>query len=218
MVDRKKHDQIEVVLDMLDQGMAVLRGDKRINPSEPVFGEIHSATHIPSDPGIDYVYRPTGLPGVDVAFVTTSDPLDYSEDRANVTLVPSTFEMEFTSSRVRVDIDPAILKQRLDLADYWVDADGNRRSGNDLGAGLPQYPLLHTYRYRANDGIDGRFPVDVELTYGDADPADPTDTRVLLAVVMRRNYPYLTPEMRKQKREEQKTAPWHAVPERSADQ
>jgi hypothetical protein len=218
MIETPLERQREVILDLLDKGMAILREDKTVDFSSTDFGKLHKTIDDSDDPGKVYKYRSAELPDVDVVLATISDPLDYSEDRMRVAPVPTIFELNFMSSRVRIDIEPSLIKRRLDLADYRINFDGTRIAGNDLGAGVPPAPLLHTYRYRANERPDSRFPVNVELGYGDADPADPTDTRILNRITIRRDYPYLTPEMRKQRREEQKTAPWHAVPERSADQ
>ncbi|MEI7296108.1 hypothetical protein WCQ02_28505 [Paraburkholderia tropica] len=204
MIETPLERQRGVILDLLDKGMAILREDKAVDFSDPIWGKLHSTNSDTRDPGKVYEYRPTELPGVDVVLATISDPLDYSEDRMGVATVPTIFELNFMSSRLRIDIEPSVIKKRLDLADYWVDSDGIRVPGNDLGAGPPPTPLLHRYRYRANEKPDSQFPVSVELGYSDADPTDPTGTRILDLITIRRAYPLLTPEMRKQRREEER--------------
>ncbi|WP_321893611.1 hypothetical protein [Paraburkholderia tropica] len=192
------------IFDMLDKGMGIMREDKAVNLSDPIFGKLHLTNGDAGDPRKEYVYRTSELPGVDVILAVGDDPLNYSDDRMKVAIVPRVFELNFISSNVRIDMEPSLIKTQLDLSDYRIDFDGSRTYGNDLGAGLPQYPLLHRYRYRANESAYSRFPVDVELTYGDADPTDPNSRRILMSIHISRAYPYLTPEMRKQKREEER--------------
>ncbi|MEI7297845.1 hypothetical protein WCQ02_37525 [Paraburkholderia tropica] len=196
--------QIELLLDILGKSMEILRDDRRFDASEPEFGKLYSTDKESRETGGVYIYRNSDFEDATMKFYTTADPLNYSDDRQGVAVVPERFEFIFTSARRMLDIEPSLIKQRLDLSDYRIDFDGSLTYGNDLGAGLPQYPLLHTYRYRANERADSRFPVDVDLDYGDADPADPTDTRILMRITISRYYPYLTPEMRKQKREEER--------------
>lgn len=202
MLEGERNHRREVILEIIDKAMSILRDNRPFDAADPVFGVIRSKEKFPDLTDTQYIFKNSTIPGVIINFSTVTDPLDYSEDRTKVSMVPRTFDLRFISSSSLLDISPAVLKKRLDLADYWVAGDGTRYEGNDLGAGSPPTPRLHTYRYRANARPDSRFSVDVDLLYGDDGPTDPTDIRVILQVTLSRAYPYLTPEMRKQKREE----------------
>jgi hypothetical protein len=81
--------------------------------------------------------------------------------------------------------------------------DGVREEGNDLGHSLPPFTREHRYRYRANAGEKGRFPVNVEFFFIDPAPDNPSGKARLDQITITRAYPYLTPATRKKKREEQ---------------
>ena len=147
-----------------------------------------------------YSFRNSALPDAKVDLSTWTDPLDYSDDRTRVRAVPAAFELWLYNALAGVN--RRVLEQRLDLATYRMNGDV-RREGNDLGPGLPPAELRHRYRYRANAGEHGRFPVDVELTFLDPPPNDPSGKVWLDRITIDRDYPYLTPAMRKKKREEQ---------------
>lgn len=202
MADKVVKNQREAILAMMEKAMSILRDHKPFNPVDSEFGVVQPVEKTTDSTDERYMFRNSILKGVDIVFITSADPLDYSDDRGKTPIVPGGFDLQFASSPVRIDILPSLIKERLDLADYWIAGDGKKYDGNDLGSGAPPSPLLHRYRYRAKEHLDSRFPVDVELLYGDADPTDSTDTRVILHVTLSRAYPYLTPEMRKQKREE----------------
>ncbi len=109
----------------------------------------------------------------------------------------------FYQSHSLPDISPSMLKKHLDLADYWIDSHGEKKQGNDMGSGLPPAVRLHNYRFRANAHSGSRFPVDVDAAYIEPsrDALTPAQPRII-DLIIRRAYPYLTPEMRKQKRDD----------------
>ncbi|MEM5296454.1 hypothetical protein VSR82_19220 [Burkholderia sp. JPY481] len=84
---------------------------------------------------------------------------------------------------------------------YWIDGNGERRPGNDMGTALSQI-RLHSYRYRASNLPTSRFPVDVEFAFGARDPKDPAPdapkTPVLMDVLLNRDYSALRPRHREQ--------------------
>ncbi len=187
---------------LLDKVMEVMRDDRPINPDDPDFGNLKSAEHfVPGEAGIAYSFRNRAFPDAKVELTTWTDPLDYSDDRTRVRAVPAAFELWFHNALA--DINRRVLEQRLDLAGYWVDGDGNRHEKNDMGLGLPPTSRVHSYWYRANAGENGRFPVDVEFFFLDPAPDNPSGKVRLVRITIDRDYPYLTPAMRKKKREEQ---------------
>ncbi|WOD16673.1 hypothetical protein [Paraburkholderia kirstenboschensis] len=187
---------------LLDKVMEVMRDDRPFNPGDPAFGTLESSEYfVPEGGGKKYAFAKDAFPDARVRLSTSPDPLDYSDDRLKVRVVPVSFELWFHNALA--GINRRVLEERLDLAGYWVDSDGIMNEKNDMGAGLPPAMLLHPYRYRANAGDNGRFPVDVELFFLDPAPNDPSGKVRLDRITIDRDYPYLTPAMRKKKREEQ---------------
>ncbi|MDP9647587.1 hypothetical protein [Paraburkholderia caledonica] len=194
--------QEQALLQLLGKVMEIMRDDKAVNPDDPDLGNLKSAEHfVPREAGIAYSFRNRAFPDAKVELTTWTDPLDYSDDRTRVQAVPAYFELWFHNALA--GISRRLLEQRLDLASYWVDKKGVRKEGNDMGVGPPPDNLLHSYWYRANDGENGRFPVDVELFFLDPAPNNPSGKVRLDRITISRVYPYLTPAMRKKKREEQ---------------
>ena len=202
MSDDITPSQERALLRLLDKVMEVMRDDRPFNPDDPAFGTLASSEfHMPEGGGKQYVFTNRAFPEVRMSLSTRPDPLDYSDDRLEVRVVPVSFELWFHDALAGVS--RRVLEQRLDLAAYWIDSDGIRNKKNDMGPGPPPANLLHSYRYRANAGEIGRFPVDVELFFLDPAPNDPSGKVRLDAITISRDYPYLTPAMRKKKREEQ---------------
>ncbi|MBN3811040.1 hypothetical protein [Paraburkholderia sp. Ac-20347] len=196
--------QRQAIYSVLDEVMAVLRDDRPFEKENLNIGVIRSiGKYKPSGLGLEYSFTNKNIPEANIKIETEDDPFDYSDDRSGVKIVPSRFELYFYVSVV--GITPSMLKKHLDLADYWIDGDGEKHQGNDMGSGLPPTPALHRYRYRANPTSNSRFPVDVELSYGDGRGETTASTPPSLWIVrFNRVYPYLTPEMRKQRREEER--------------
>ena len=202
MSDDIAPSQERALLRLLDKVMEVMRDDRPFNPGDPAFGTLASSEfHMPEGGGKQYVFTNRAFPEVRMSLSTRPDPLDYSDDRLKVRVVPVSFELWLHNALA--GISRRLLEQRLDLASYWVDEKGVREEGNDMGVGPPPDNLLHSYWYRANDGENGRFPVDVEFFFLDPAPNDPSGKVLLDRITIHRVYPYLTPAMRKKKREEQ---------------
>jgi hypothetical protein len=204
----------EALLKLLDEVMAVLRDDKPFNPNGAVFGKTMSIETDPGYPGGVYNLRIEALRPANIRFSTGADPLDYSEERMMVLVVPRYFEIFFTDSLPVVD--RSLLEKRLDLSDYWI-YHGVKR-GNDMGPGFAPQDRIHAYRYRANNHASTRVPVDVELDYIDPERNDPDGAQELSRVVIERAYPTLTQEQRKQKREEkeQRARELYGTPDQGA--
>jgi hypothetical protein len=194
--------QEQALLQLLGKVMEIMRDDRPFSPEDPAFGKLKSSYFIrPGEAGVHYSFANNAFPDAKVDLSMWTDPLDYSDDRTRVQAVPAYFELWFHNALA--GISRRLLEQRLDLASYWVDEKGVREEGNDMGVGPPPDNLLHSYWYRANDGENGRFPVDVEFFFLDPAPNNPSGKLRLDRITIRRDYPYLTPAMRKKKREEQ---------------
>ncbi|WP_052409469.1 hypothetical protein [Paraburkholderia oxyphila] len=189
--------QRNIIFRMLDEVMAIMRDDKPFDPDDGTFGKIRNTRAQPGYPGMFYSFKNISIPPATIEFVTASNPLDYSEDRTSVPVVPIHFKLNFDPPIDNLTED--VLKKRLDLADYWIDRDGVRHEGNEMpppGPGL----LLKPYRYRAKTQADSRFPVDVEIVFGLPTGDEPKSQLFFLTI--ERAYALVTPEDRKRMREE----------------
>jgi hypothetical protein len=140
--------------------------------------------------GTEYSFENPAFPRSHITLFVEADPLDPTADRTKAKRVPTVFTIRF--SPLMDGITCSTLEELLPLdVGYWIDGDGNRQPGNDVGATPPQI-RLHGYRYRASDQPTSRFPVDVELAFGDPDPHDLTKnarkTPVLMDVLLTRDY------------------------------
>jgi hypothetical protein len=214
MLENNTSPQQRAVLDLLDEAMMVLRDSKSFDQNSEAFGRIRDSRQSPGNPGISYSFENSSLPPARIVFSTTADPLDYSDDRMKVLVVPRYFEIFFTDSLPVVD--RSLLEKRLDLSDYWI-YHGVKR-GNDMGPGFAPQNRIHAYRYRANNHANTSVPVDVELDYIDPERNDPDGAQELSRVVIERAYPTLTQEQRKQKREEkeQRAREFYSTPNQGA--
>ena len=192
--------QREAILTLLQEAMEVLRDNKSLDLNSGMFGIVRDTRRSPANPGASWSLEVEALPPAMVRFTTSADPLDYSKDRMKVPVVPTAFEILFTGSLV--DVSRSLLEKRLDLADYWVDRETGERKDNDIGPLPVPQQRIHGYRYRAKEHLNTRVPVNVNLDYADPDASDPAGSPKLLHVTIKRAYEILTPEERKQKREE----------------
>ncbi|MET1536900.1 hypothetical protein, partial [Burkholderia sola] len=192
-------EQRAMVYRILKEAMAILRDDKPFNPSETIFGRVVDTESHARSEGRRYLYASRVSPSTTVAFSTFDDPDDYSADRSKVKIVPT--GMIFRLSPMIAGLPDTEIKVLLQLADYWVNSDGNREYGNEMMGRTPDAPNLQVFRYRSKDIPGRKFPVDVELYY--ANPLDGSFHQKLSKIEMRRAYKILTPEERKQRRLEQ---------------
>jgi hypothetical protein len=185
---------------MLDCAMKIFRGDRQFVYDEVGFGDLKDIYSMPGAYWRQYSYHSSALPIVDIQIETTPDPMNSSEDWALVPVVPISFYLQFYSSVYGVDRRE--LEGHLALEAYWIDGEGGRHEGNRL----PSFPPLlrqHVYRYRAKEQATSHFPVDVEFFYFEPKDGDENREPRLDAIKITRSYPYITPEMRKKKREEE---------------
>ncbi|QBR03164.1 hypothetical protein [Paraburkholderia pallida] len=200
MHSKARDPQVEAIANVLTGAMAIIRDDKPFNPDDSVFGQKIRTEKYPGYPGGVYLFTNKSLPQSRIIFSTAADPSDLSEDRMKVPVVPVAFEILFTGPLV--EVNRYLLEERLDLANYWVDREGQKQQGNDMGPGFPPQERIHRYRYRANDHIGTRASVNVDLDYVDTDSDNPAEPPKLLHVIIERAYPLVTPEDRKRLHEE----------------
>lgn len=199
MVNSLSSVQKERLFLVIDEAMVILRDGQPFDYEKTKFGAIKSVESMTDDSGKRYYYTDNLLPDAMIRLVTKSDPPNLVDDRLSISPVPSSFFIQFATSISGVDRDE--LEKRLSVESYWIDEKGERHDK----IRLPSFPpalLLHVYRYRARELATSHFPVDVELFYFDPRDGDEKREPALFAISIRRASPYLTPEMRKKKREE----------------
>lgn len=193
-------EQKKLFFRMLDKVMFFLRDDQPFVFDKSGLGVVGGIESWKDDSGKRYSYNSDSLPDANILFSTTSDPMNYDDDRLAVPAVPDSFYFQFFSSKY--GLDRQTLEKNLALESYWVDEKGEKHEGNSLPS-FPPALRLHVFRYRAKELATSRFSVDVELFYFEPKDGEEKWEQRLDAVRIERAYPYLTPEMRKQKREEQ---------------
>jgi len=187
--------QRAMALTILTTAIAILRDDQPFDPANTVFGRNLFTEPALGSAGNEYSFENPVLPATQITLLTEIDPTNSSANHQKAKAVPMVFTILF--SPLMTGIARSTLEDLLPLdIGYWIDGDGNRRSGNDMGTAPPQV-LLHHYRYRASIQPTSRFPVDVELVFGDPDPQDVAEnaprTPVLMDVILTRDYFKLTP-------------------------
>jgi hypothetical protein len=190
--------QRDMALRILTTAMAILRDDQPFDPAHTVFGHNFAADPLRGTVGMEYCFENPVFSDAQITLFVIADPLDYTADRTKVRQVPTTFTIWFSPLMEGVTRSTLEDLFPLDIG-YWIDSHGNRRPGNDVGATPPQV-LLHGYRYRASNQPTSRFPVDVELAFGDPDPQATDEngpkTPVLMTVILTRDYSALKPKRR----------------------
>ncbi|MGF6480083.1 hypothetical protein [Paraburkholderia sp. JPY419] len=188
--------QRDMAFRILTTAMAILRDDQPFDPAHTIFGQILAADSLRGQVGAtEYSFVNPAFPRTQIILFVAPDPASPSADRTKVTQVVTHFTVRF--SPLLRDISRSTLEDLLQVdIGYWIDGNGERRPGNDMGTVPPQV-RLHHYRYRASTLPTSRFPVDVEFTFGDPDPNDPTPdeskTPVLMDVHLDRDYSALRP-------------------------
>ncbi|MBC8749581.1 hypothetical protein [Paraburkholderia podalyriae] len=183
--------QRDMAFRILTTAMAMLRDDQPFDPAHTIFGRILAARPERGVVGVtEYSFVNPAFPRTQIIVVVVPDPLDPSADRTKAKQVATHFTIRFNP--LLTDISRSTLEDLLQVdIGYWVDGNGERRPGNDMGAVPPQV-RLHHYRYRASNLPTSRFPVDVEFAFGDPDPQNPapdeSKTPVLMDVLLNRDY------------------------------
>ncbi len=195
-------EQRVVLRTILKTAMAILRDDAPYDPKHIVFGTNYTTwTHHPAK-GFLYKYKNRALWGTKIEFSTGDDPEDYSDNRDKVKIVPAGVRIVLDARAA--SLSDTEIKSLLQLEDYWVDGNGRREYGNQVGGHTPSEPNLEGYRYRSKDVPGSKFPVDVSLFY--VISPDGSSPPFLDEVRISRAYKILTPEERKQRRLEEQQA------------
>jgi hypothetical protein len=192
--------QREMALSILTTAMAILRDDHPFDPAHTVFGDNFAAVRRKGSTSTKYSFENPAFPDTQITLLVKSNPLDHTADRTKAKRVPTAFTIRFSPLMDGVTRSTLEDLFPLDIG-YWIDGDGIRQPGNDMGA-VPPHILLHSYRYRASDQPTSRFPVDVDLAFGDPDPQDVKENArkmpVLMDVLLTRDYSTLKPGHREQ--------------------
>ncbi|MEX3900481.1 hypothetical protein [Paraburkholderia sp. BR10954] len=193
--------QRDVAFRILTTAMAILRDDQPFDPAHTIFGRLLAADPLRGKGGgTEYSFVNPAFPRTQIIVLAVPDPLDPFADRTKVKKVAAHFTIRF--SPLLTDINRSTLEDLLQVdIGYWVDGNGEPRPGNDMGTAPPQI-RLHSYRYRASNLPTSRYPVNVELAFGDPDPNNPAPdepkTPVLMDVLLNRDYSALKPRRRGQ--------------------
>ncbi|WP_081938443.1 hypothetical protein [Burkholderia pyrrocinia] len=193
-------EQRATVRSILKEAMAILRDDKPYDPRDMTVGKLFSTWTQQSAKGSLYRYANRALSSTTIELVTRTDPEDYSDDRSKVKIVPA--EIRIRLSPMIAGLPDTEIKALLQLEDFWVDSNDNRRYGNEIIPRHPSMPNAQDFRYRSKDIPGSKFPIDVELGY--ANPLDGSLPQILSVVRLSRAYTILTPEERKQRRLEER--------------
>jgi hypothetical protein len=189
-----------MALRILTTAMAILRDDQPFDPAHRVFGHNFAADPLRGTVGTEYCFENPAFPRTQITLFVEADPLGHTLDRTKAKRVPTAFTIWFSPLMEGVTLSTLEDIFPLDIG-YWVDSHGNRRPGNDMGA-IPPQVRLHHYRYRASDQPTSRFPVNVQLAFGDPDPQATDEngpkTPVLMTVILTRDYSTLEPEHHEQ--------------------
>ncbi|SDQ99705.1 hypothetical protein [Paraburkholderia tuberum] len=192
--------QRDMAFRILTTAMAILRDDQPFDPAHTIFGRILAAHPLRGRVGgMQYSFVNPAFPRTQIILFVVPDPAAPSADRTKGKQVATHFTIRF--SPLSTDINRSTLEDLLHVdIGYWIDGNGERWPGNDMGTAPPQI-RLHSYRYRASNLSTSRFPVDVEFAFGDPDPNDPAPdepkTPVLMDVLLSRDYSALRRQHRK---------------------
>jgi len=187
--------QRNMTLRILMSAMAILRDDQAFDPAHLIFGRNFAIQPTLGSTGSEYFFENSIFPATQITLLTKEDPTNYAANLEKIKVVPSTFTIWF--SPLATGITRSTLEELLQLGvGYWIDRNGNRRVGNDIGI-VPPHIRLHNYRYRTLDQPASRFPVNVEFTFIDPDASAANDEAPTMPVLM----------MVRLKRDDFKTAP-----------
>ncbi|WP_156966005.1 CBS domain-containing protein [Paraburkholderia bannensis] len=193
------------VLNAIDEAMKTLRDDAHGFEGNVAFGKFIDRRNLCESMICEkFIFSNKEIPNSDIEIEKRDDPLDLADDRLNVSAVPYSFDLFFRKSVEGISIDE--IKQTIQVEDFWVDTAGKKNRLPADGIQLTPTGTVISYRYRAKETQHSRFPVDVVVTYLRWSRTDPPGTvQRLESIYLSRDYPYLTPEMRKNKREAQQS-------------
>jgi hypothetical protein len=182
--------QRATALKILTTAIAILRDDHPFDPAHSAFGHSFTATPLRGTVGTEYSFENPAFPHTQITLFVTADPTAPMANRMKVMQVPRVFTMRFSPLMAQISRSTLEDLFPLDIG-YWIDGNGNRQPGNDMGTVPPQV-LQHHYRYRASHRRASRFSVDVDLIFCDPNPQDIVKnvqkTPVLMNVLLTRDY------------------------------
>jgi len=200
MAERYTDQQRQIVREILQAALRLLRDDVPLEKVKAVFGKSwKKGLFADSDVAMEYRFTHPMLPGVSMRLYVEDDPNDFREDRAKVVLVPTFFSIHFTPTLDKLAIEELERLLQLKVGSYQFSESHVVPYNRFLPD--PLTPFAEPYRYQALEVPGSKFPVDVELDYirpGAQPPEQGGLTSTVLAEIrIKRDYPVLTQEERK---------------------
>ncbi|MBB1631791.1 hypothetical protein [Cupriavidus sp. UME77] len=205
MAERYNDQQRQIVREILQAAMRMLREDVPLDQVKAVFGENWKTSPLSGNPfAKEYRFERPEFLEVDMRLYIEDDPDDFREDRSKVAQVPTYFQIHFTPTLDKLAREELETLLPLKVGSYRFP-DGEVVPYNRFPAD-PLTPFADPYSYQALPVHDSKFPVNVELDYirpGAQPPEQGGLTAPVLAEVrISRDYPILTREERKQRARE----------------
>jgi hypothetical protein len=173
--------------------MAIMRDDQPFDPAHTIFGQNFATETALGSTANEYSFENSILPATQITLLTEYDPTDRAANRSRVKMVPTIFTIWFRPAMTGIAL--STLEDLLHLGiGYWIDGNGTRRPGNDMGT-APPHVRVRNYRYRALDQPTTRFSVDVEFGFlgPDANAAKDGGPTTPVLIVVRFNRDYFKP-------------------------
>lgn len=187
---------------MLNEAMLVLRDNEKGFKENSRIGLIIQRKHLYESPTSEELFfKNNQINESEILIKTKDDPSDYTDDRTIVPIVPIEFEARFISPVSGVSIDE--IKEVLNVEEYWIDDTGDKYTNPPGGLQISPRGTVFSYRYTGKQTPESKFSVTVFVTCLAPAQAEVRESvRWIDNVTIARDYPHLTPEMRKRKREE----------------
>ncbi|MFJ4292944.1 hypothetical protein ACIP1U_24685 [Cupriavidus sp. NPDC089707] len=200
MAERYTDQQRQIVREILQAAMRLLRDDVPLEKVKGGFGKNWDISPLPGNPfGKEYNFSHPMIPRVSMVLYTGADPDDFREDRAKAAKVPTFFSIHFTPLLDKLAVEELERLLQLKVGSYRFSESHVVPYNRFLPD--PLTPFAEPYRYQALEVPGSKFSVDVELDYirpGAQPPEQGGLTSTVLAEVrINRDYPVLTLEERK---------------------
>ncbi|MCP3024736.1 hypothetical protein [Cupriavidus basilensis] len=200
MAERYTDQQRQIVREILQAAMRLLRDDVPLEKVKAFFGESWKISPLSGNAfAKEYRFEHPALRNTDMRLYVESDPEDFREDRSKVAQVPTYFEIHFTPLLDKLAVEELEGLLQLKVGSYRF-SDSHVVPYNRFLPD-PLTPFAEPYRFQALEVPGSKFPVDVELDYirpGAQPPEQGGLTSTVLAEIrIKRDYPVLTQEERK---------------------
>ncbi|WP_458766282.1 hypothetical protein [Cupriavidus basilensis] len=200
MAERYTNQQRQIVREILQAAMRLLRDDVPLEKVKAFFGESWKISPLSGNAfAKEYRFEHPALRNTDMRLYVESDPEDFREDRSKVAQVPTYFEIHFTPLLDKLAVEELEGLLQLKVGSYRF-SDSHVVPYNRFLPD-PLTPFAEPYRFQALEVPGSKFPVDVELDYirpGAQPPEQGGLTSTVLAEIrIKRDYPVLTQEERK---------------------